>query len=159
MKTYNNPQNQQRLIVLLSVLFAINLNGQYITPSVISNGGNNQVNSFTIGEPFVNTIGSNAIITQGFHQNYIISTAVLELDQLQVLIYPNPFSNAIKINVDNLIPNLTLNIYNQNGSLVINQLLHNKNESIDLNHLISGIYYAVILEENIKIYSSKLLKK
>ena len=66
MKTTINHNIINNLTILILSILSMNINAQSITPTVIGSGGNSQANSFTIGESFVNTIGADFIITQGF---------------------------------------------------------------------------------------------
>ncbi|NOR88490.1 MAG: T9SS type A sorting domain-containing protein [Bacteroidales bacterium] len=77
---------------------------QQISPEVIASGGdhfeNNGVSlSWTIGEPVISTLESDYTLTQGFHQDFYIITAIdeTEMENISVNIFPNPTKDFINI--------------------------------------------------------------
>jgi hypothetical protein len=90
----------------------------------------------------------------------VISTSLdAELSQLEVLIYPNLFQQEIKIKSNGLHSEMSIQIYDQGGRLVQRHMLNYQKESVDLSMLTSGIYFARILKDGLRVYSSKLIKK
>jgi len=95
------------IILIASCLSSFGF-AQSITPEVISSGGGDSSNSnvslsWTVGEPVVETVvGSNAQITQGFHQSHFEIISVEEHAELgyNILVYPNPVTDALKVEMN-----------------------------------------------------------
>ncbi len=74
-----------------------------------------------------------------------------------VEIIPNPFSNYIMIHQNDDLNYHTLEIYNQNGSLMMNLSIHSSTTSVDLSILPDGLYFAAMIGTEIK--TLKILKQ
>jgi hypothetical protein len=92
------------LIIISFVFFGYHSFSQQISPEVIASAGdqfeNGEVSlSWTLGEPVISTFESDYILTQGFHQDFYIITAVddIKIDQMSVEIFPNPTANFLNI--------------------------------------------------------------
>ena len=86
-------------VLLLGTCFA-----QSTSPQVIASGGDhfkgsNAQISYTIGEPVIDTYqGSNAELTQGFHQTNLTIDGVEDLvDGYALEVFPNPTTQFIVI--------------------------------------------------------------
>lgn len=106
-----------RILLFLSIvlLFSIAVNGQVaiISPTVISNAGENFVlpnsgytGSYTIGELLITTLRSDSnIITQGFQQaDPVQSVSIheeLTSDQ-EIKVFPNPTANFVTFEINQL---------------------------------------------------------
>lgn len=96
------------LIVLIFSCISCFGIAQSISREVVSAGGGDSSNanarlSWTIGEPVVETVvGSNAQITQGFHQSHFQIISVEEHAELgyNILVYPNPVTDALKVEMN-----------------------------------------------------------
>lgn len=80
-------------------------------------------------------------ITDGASINASICTDIEEMEQYEVLVYPNPANNLIHIENDNEIQ--TISIYNNIGVRVI----QTTQLTIDVSNLNNGIYFMVIQED------------
>ena len=113
--------------------------------------------SWTLGEPVIETVGSNSnILTQGFQQDYLNILNVSEhfnLDDLNI--YPNPARNGkISISTKNSLDKNVV-IYSILGSVVYNKTIRS-NEVINVQNLSTGLYL-VQVEEDEKVSVRKLL--
>ena len=90
------------------------------------------------------------------------------LDDIKSTIYPNPFSNQIKINFSEYFTEVDLEVYDLYGNIVwkgengINtqiNLNNGKNISLNLSHLIKGIYIFKIIGNKNFIEKYQILKK
>lgn len=130
-------------------------------------GGNTQDESFNVAEissgVFVVTAFSysNDGDVSGNHGNadgwiFRISnpTLIETSHDADFLVYPNPFTNNITVDVSS---NSFIRVFNNQGQLVYNQLLVNQNNSVDLSELATGFYTIVIKTEH-KTLIKKLTK-
>lgn len=117
---------------------------------LISSGGGDHAagtlrGSYSIGEPIIST-GGNVLfkLTQGFHQNNLFTTNIREdLSSHSLKMYPNPFSNTIRIEVSDGLVIHSLDFYSVQGILVesVRQEIHHGTEiSLDMSHLPAGWY-------------------
>ncbi len=121
------PTHMKKIILtLLPLAGAALVNGQSISPQVIASAGThysagNAQLSWTIGEPVITTVsnGSN-IITQGFHQTLLTTTAVEEqtVAGVNVSVFPNPTADVLNINLVNNLKDLQLDLFDMNGKLL-----------------------------------------
>lgn len=92
------------LLFTTGFLILWNLQSQSFSPEVYASGGgvmenNNAAFHFTIGESFTETFISNdAVFTQGFQQNWDITTMVSEIESdFEIKAFPNPTNDLITI--------------------------------------------------------------
>ena len=136
----------------LTIFFILIYTGIYcqsISPSVINtNGGQFSNNDFSlewsIGEVVVTSLqsGSN-ILTQGFIQpNLPNSVYNIDLNDPNLLVFPNPFTNRINI-IDNNNSNhlWNLKLYNSEGKFLLEKT---KVNYVDLEYLSNGLYFIVL---------------
>lgn len=133
----------KHLIVLLFVVFSLNIFGQQLSPEVIASAGDHFENgdislSWTLGEPVIATFEGNYILTQGFHQDLYIITAIdeIKLDNVSVDIYPNPTPNFvnIKINTEKQFnDNCLVQLFDANGRLIKEEKTISSNNIIQWN--------------------------
>lgn len=78
----------------------------------------------------------------------------------EVLIYPNPASNYIRVNVD-LIEGQenSFSLYNSNGQKVLVQKLIYKDMLVDIKSQANGAYSWEIVKDGRKVESGKLIKQ
>ncbi len=97
----------KQIIGIVFLLFCLNTYSQQLSPEVIASAGDYFENgdislSWTLGEPVIATFEGNYILTQGFHQDLYIITAIdeIKLENISVNIYPNPTPNFVNIKID-----------------------------------------------------------
>tara|TARA_B100001287_G_scaffold251443_1_gene232684 strand:- start:13291 stop:13779 length:489 start_codon:yes stop_codon:yes gene_type:complete len=142
------------MIKKIVILFLLNINicfsqaNYIISPDVISSSGGDFSNfnynlSFTIGEISTETLqASNAILTQGFHQDYINVTSISEdMFTNNVKVYPNPTNDHLFVTFDN-IDSVNIKLTDYTGKVVLKKqnYLINYEPYIDLSFLPSGLY-------------------
>jgi len=137
------------LCILLSMQFAIN--GQILSPEVILSSGGEFANSeaqisWTLGDFQTTTyVKEQLVLTQGFLQNDIKITSVLELDNsnnIKLNVFPNPVTNLLNIHVlssDN--KQISWQLINQNGAVIKYDDITDNNTEIDFSSFQSGIYF------------------
>jgi Secretion system C-terminal sorting domain/Fibronectin type III domain len=76
----------------------------------------------------------------------------------EIIVYPNPFSNEIKVNMSDL-TKTNINIYSNAGVSVFEKLVSNQlSQSIDLQQLPAGIYWLTLTNES-KKQTFKIIKQ
>lgn len=75
--------------------------------------------AYTVGELVVSTeSGTNGTVSQGYHQVFITATAIEELADIEMKVFPNPTSDYLIIESESLSEFQTVQIYDLNGQLV-----------------------------------------
>ena len=74
-----------------------------------------------------------------------------------VKIYPNPATDNITIKVDGQMNELTTDIYNSLGQLVLSKQANAGENQIQINNLSKGVYYVTVYCNGIKTSTQKLL--
>ena len=149
------------LIFVVSAAFS-----QSITTEVFASSGTNFESgntslSWTLGENFIETFEvSSGIQTLGFHQIFLeasLAEAPLLDENLQLRVYPNPFSNLLNINSSEESDEMHVQIYNSTGKNVFDQKIYQTNTyQLNLSDLADGIYYLKIVSE--KTENFKIIK-
>ena len=114
--------------------------GSILSQEVISTQGDSYSNAngsidFTIGEVIINTVneGSNDI-TQGFHQtNWNFLGLEDHAPDFEVSIFPNPTEDVLNIRTETF-ENISYAIYDQQGKLVLSDILSATLNPILVNH-------------------------
>lgn len=100
---------------------------QVFNPEVISNAGDFSLAgslsmSWTLGEPVIQTIGKDYMITQGFHQEYYTQTVVYDniLDNYTITVYPVPAKEFVNLRIISEIEavDLLIELYDMMGNIV-----------------------------------------
>ncbi len=89
----------------------------------------------------------------------VLGTTDFENNKLQL--YPNPATNELNVQLDNVTTDYKIAIYNTLGSLLYeknNQISKNDN-SVNISQLNSGIYFVQITDSENRIYQKRLIKK
>jgi hypothetical protein len=114
--------------------------------------------SWTMGEAITETMEANSILTQGFNQPGEVVVSANKLEEIQVKVYPNPFTSEITINIANCIEELDAALYSTTGQIVRNFKLNNPVNCLYLNECKPGMYYLRINNpENPQTF--KIIKK
>jgi hypothetical protein len=145
--------------ISLFFLASSNLNGQKLTPQVISSAGASASGggvelSWTVGEPIVSTfMTSNNILTQGYHQGKLEVTAIdiPDYPELVLLVYPNPVSTTLMLNIKgDGIKNFSLHLYNMEGKMLINKQVEMLPALINLEPFADGAYLLTVFMDDEK---------
>lgn len=84
-------------------------------------------------------------------------TNIFETGSLRFNLYPNPVNDVFNIESDEV--KLIMNIYTISGQLIFSQQILNKKETIDISHLVEGIYFVELKNEYSGEYALKKLVK
>lgn len=76
-----------------------------------------------------------------------------------VLISPNPTNGLLNVNFSTIPQNTKIEIYNSIGALVLTEAMTNKNNTINVSELSSGMYFMKVLEGNEVVAVKKVVKE
>jgi len=148
------------LITALFIALGLNIMAQQISPEVIASAGdhfqNDQMSmSWTLGEPVIATIyNDNAILTQGFHQDMYIITAIddIQITHFQVNLFPNPTPDYLNIEFkgNDKSEEAIIQVFDMNGRVLKEEKVNDLNQSIRLNlqSFERAQYFLKIIYEN-----------
>jgi hypothetical protein len=89
--------------------------------------------------------------------NSTTSVESIQTKEIGVTIAPNPFITSTKISIDSDLTNVTINLINLSGSIVLTQLVDNNNIEINRNNLASGLYFLQIISNNEVVTTKKII--
>ncbi|MEP1094507.1 MAG: T9SS type A sorting domain-containing protein [Cyclobacteriaceae bacterium] len=151
------------LLALALLLNSIQLTAQ----EVMSSQGDSYVSEtarvdFTIGEVLVESYSTNLIrYTQGFHQSYVVQLPLGSGEirpEVNVLIYPNPASNFLKIETENS-NGARYFLHDLMGKLVNEGTLSTASTTVDISNLADGAFRLSIADQSGKTLNSFLVVK
>jgi hypothetical protein len=155
-----------RLLMALGLVLVTNLaRGQTITPNVVdatggSYSGGNVSLSWSLGEVSIQTYTSGSdILTEGLLQpEPIITSGIREfVNQGDLMVFPNPFSDRIWIKWNNSTPVVHVSIFSMTGQKVFDDAYGG--DGIDAGNLVPGMYILFAYRQGDNDYSSfKILK-
>ena len=126
-------------------------NQQTLTISILSS----TTGQTTISIAVIDELGLNVSTSFSILLELCLSNENLNSDL--ITIYPNPANNQLTINLENPMPNSSIQIINVLGQLQKEQLINSSNEIIDVHDLVSGTYN-LLVKTNETIVSRKLIQ-
>lgn len=117
--------------------------------------------AFAIGlVVYTEVSGSGGSASQGIEHAYEIFPVGIETDtNPSFSIYPNPTVNSLTIvSTSSELENLTYNLVDASGRIIISELIVQKDQTVDTYHLPNGIYLLNILKRGIIQNSFKIIK-
>ena len=157
----------KKLIYL--VVFAVSLTGLQAQESTTASGGEASGEggtvSYTVGQVAYSThTGTTGSVAEGIQQPYEISV-VIGIEEsginLNMAAYPNPVTDHLILNIsdDSFIENrFTASLYDMKGNVIKQQIIDNKETTIDMADQTAGIYFLKINSENQEIKTFKIIK-
>jgi hypothetical protein len=73
--------------------------------------------------------------------------------------YPNPTTETLNVDFDNMPANASVEIYNMIGELVLSQPLTDMNNTINTTQLATGLYHAKVIGNNKLLFAQKIVKQ
>ncbi len=145
------PKNctMERLFALVIVLLSsLNVHSQDLQPGLIAASGGSGISeagslSWSVGELAVLTFSSpNAQLSQGFHQNGLQITPVIEMDgqSIQMDVFPNPTTQVLQIRTTGASAPLRYQIFSLLGRPIQAGQHEGTTSLIDLEHLPAQTY-------------------
>jgi hypothetical protein len=120
--------------------------------------------SYSVGQVVYTTnTGTNGSAAQGIQQPFEISviTGIEEASgiSLEIVVYPNPATDFIRLKIENYeVENLSYQIYDINGSLLLSNKVDGNETSIVMSNLVSATYFLKLTYKNKVIKTFKIIK-
>ena len=158
----------KKLLLLLVLSFTFGLSTLWAQQVVSSGGayfkGTNASLSWTIGEPICETVSNGMIVlTQGFQQGHLISSAVGDLLLPGIIsnVYPNPTDDGLNlIFKDGDFFKLEFFLYNLEGKALLQQSVKSDLTKIDMRFYPVGVYLIrVVMKSGEPIRSFRVIKR
>lgn len=129
--------------------FAVNATGTFRTGAITFPTGHKYIAlKFNLGNPHKALVIDNVKWEQS-----TMSTSEITKDSSDVVVYPNPASDWIKIQSKDKVKSVS--VFNTAGSLV----LQSEQDALNLNHLPKGTYFVKVSFANGKEHAKKIIKK
>ncbi len=141
---------------------------QTASPELVSSTGDSFKNTnygldWSIGECVTATHSSGSyIITQGFHQNSYVVTAVEDFAKnINITVYPNPTSDFISLYFprSERFGNVKLTVTDLNGKILQQAKVTSNKKQLNFSDYINGVYFLYVKQKNKLIKSFKIIKK
>ena len=160
-----------KLFYILGLLFITFIgNSQSTSPTLLASasdvGFKNDVQlKWSLGEiSIVPIFHSTSILTQGFNQPNLRKknlSQIVEKDNLEINIYPNPASNHLMINLQKkLSPKIKISIFDNIGHAFICSYFqaNDKQFSVNIENLQAGLYFLQLITESQESYNTCFFK-
>lgn len=155
------------MFMILTGLYSSFIYGQSTSQEIVSSSGEHYTGtnvqlSWTIGEPMIDTYstGPNQL-TQGFHQTNLSAVGIEDLDEsIIVNVYPNPTTQQLTIETNQLKGQYSINIYDVTGKLIYSKPIDSSaNHIIDFSEHSNGSYHLhIINQDNNLIKTHQIIK-
>ncbi len=155
-----------KTFLLLLFLMPLGLSSQVVLRQTLSVGGSSGISNSGQGNYFIQqSIGQlsvintfsveNKILRQGFLQPLRRGVLGNNPNELEMVVYPNPFFNAVVVNLENTNDDkIDMFLYDITGRLLVTDNYENNTQLVvPLEHLSKGVYFLrlqVGQQENIK---------
>jgi hypothetical protein len=152
------------LIFYWLLYYGSTLNAQQI----VTTGGDYHQNSsgsisYTIGEVAIETFSkTNNILTQGFHQTYLVAVAVNELKGLdfEISAFPNPTKDIVMLKVPaEKLAGMQYRLYDMNGKLLQYKFLKGTETEISFTNLTPATYFIKVVKGEKELKTFKIVKQ
>lgn len=153
----------KKILLLFTVLYSSAAIAQSFSPDVIATAGTTFTDGtsqldWTLGETTTATFtsGSN-MLTQGFHQPNLMITALNDVENTSVSVYPNPTLTFLNVQLRTF-ENTIIELYSIEGKLLATQLANNNTMQMDMTNYAAGNYLLRITSSKGKTSSYKISK-
>jgi hypothetical protein len=166
-KTVQIMKNKYSLLILLCCILNWGsikvMNAQGMERSVIASTGENLSRlgyslDFTVGEPVSGTLINGEELTQGFQQEWLVVTAVVDpkSDLLEVSVYPNPTIGKVSIETAE---QLEVRLFDALGNALQTETLGPGKNEMNMSQFPVGFYILVLQNKEGKKASTFKLQK
>jgi len=119
--------------------------------------------SYSVGQVVYTTnTGSNGSVALGVQNPYEISIVTgieVKTIQLEMVVYPNPTTDFIKLKVENLEASaLKFQLYDVQGKVLINNQINDNTTTLKMINYPKGIYFLKVADNNTVIKTFKIIK-
>jgi len=136
---------------------------------ILEEGNNYTVTNDTVipGVDFTGILNVTARVNDGladskpysFEVEVSAATDMAGLDNQKLVVYPNPFSGSLQVNLGSDVNTFDMAVYNCIGQVVYRQKDVENNATIDLHQLKEGMYFIQLLVDGEPVVSKKIMKK
>ena len=136
----------KKLLLIASLILSCSVSGQIgISRDVFGSAGTefsnvNMQASFTIGETFTSTLTNSEIHTLGFQQTNQSAVSVVELNNVEVGLYPNPADDQITF-ISSLEEPFSYQVFDVSGRLILEGRHQQSMLTLNVSNLIEGKYF------------------
>jgi hypothetical protein len=156
-----------KTILILSCALIVSFTVQSQEAIAASGGeavGSGGTFSYTLGQVFYTaTSGSNGTISHGIQKSielFALSNPALTSVNLEAVIYPNPTSDYVMLNInDNIHTNLSYVLLDIQGKVVSNAKINTIDTRVSLQGLSAGTYVFKVNQKNSELKTFKIIKK
>jgi hypothetical protein len=153
-------------LILLSGLVQTGLQAQDATTATGGNAtGANGTLTYSVGQiVYTTNKGVNGSMNQGVQYPYEISVVSGLEDTksitLEYSVYPNPTADYLKLKItDYKIENLSYQLYDTNGKLILSQKINEAESTVSLQGFIHGSYFLKLTNKANLIKTFKIIKQ
>ena len=136
----------KKLLLITGLILSCSASGQIgVSRDVFGSAGTefsngNMQTSFTIGETFTSTLTNSEIHTLGFQQTNQSAVSVVELNNVEVGLYPNPADNQITF-ISSLEEPFSYQVYDVSGRLILEGRHQQSMLTLNVSNLVEGKYF------------------
>jgi molybdopterin-binding protein len=136
----------KKLLLITGLILSCSASGQIgVSRDVFGSAGTefsnaNMQTSFTIGETFTSTLTNSEIHTLGFQQTKQSAVSVVELNNVEVGLYPNPADDQITF-ISSLEEPFSYQVYDVSGRLILEGRHQQSMLSLNVSNLVEGKYF------------------
>lgn len=150
-------------ILVLSLTCFISKAQESVNASGSNATGSGGSVSYSIGQVvYTYNTGSNGSVTQGVQHAYEIFSIGISETELNISIstFPNPATDYLNLQISNFNnEQLSYQLFDLQGSLLINEQIMGQQTQINMNNLPSASYFVhIVNQENKKVQSYKIIK-
>ncbi|MBN8694884.1 MAG: T9SS type A sorting domain-containing protein [Bacteroidetes bacterium] len=131
----------------LILLGAGNSFAQTLSPEVISSAGTSMTDGtttleWTMGESVTATLDNTQnMLSQGFHQTYILVTSISNTVVSGLSVFPNPTINVVNVQFSSDQKNTVVELYSVEGKLLEKHAVNSRSLELDLSAYPAGSYF------------------
>lgn len=116
--------------------------------------------SFSVGLVTYNYFsGTNGSIANGVHHSYEISEVLNTPEELNILIYPNPTLDVVKVETGDFSGGMSYQLFDIAGNLITSSIISENHSVIDFSHFRPTTYLLKILQKESEVGVYKIIKK
>lgn len=136
----------KKLLLITGLILSCSASGQIgVSRDVFGSSGtefsnSNMQTSFTIGETFTSTLTNSEIHTLGFQQTNQSAVSVVELNNVEVGLYPNPADDQITF-ISSLEEPFSYQVYDVSGRLILEGRHQQSMLTLNVSNLVEGKYF------------------
>ena len=116
------------------------------------NAGNYQITTKAI-----DNVG-NSTTSRGINVTVTEATNIINIDNNEVMLYPNPVSDELTLRIKNNSPDNYIILYNNQGKVIVKKKFIENELVLDIKNIPDGIYLISLNNKNKEVFSRKIMK-